>query len=204
MRKVNSKGSGCKTVNDCMYNESVRGEEDGNYGLPDRSTSSSACEDERDNHSIESEYLKEDEDEDHADEQSWLLGRSSHSGVPHDADGIAGAQAAQPARQPCSQMRESFVEIVFTGARRLDLALEHHRDNETVHADDSGHDDRDDRFHDEFGPHHARRADTDRGLGSSVRGTEHREDLSGSDTHEPEERRVCRALCGFQVVRHLK
>lgn len=40
---------------------------------------------------VEPEYLSEDKDQDHTDEEARLLGCSTHSSVSHDADGKAGS-----------------------------------------------------------------------------------------------------------------
>ncbi|GMR44600.1 hypothetical protein PMAYCL1PPCAC_14794, partial [Pristionchus mayeri] len=128
-------------------------------------------EDQSDDHTVETEHLKEDKDEDHSDEETRLLGGSAHSGISDDSDGVTGTKTAEAAGQACCQMRESLVEIVvLTG--RLDLTLEHHSHDQTVDTDDTRHNDGDDGLHDELWPHHSHGTDADGRLGGTVRGSQ--------------------------------
>ncbi len=57
-----------------------------------------------DNESVESEHLRKDENEDHADKETRLLRCTAHARVAHDAHGVAGGQAGQAHRQAGSQV----------------------------------------------------------------------------------------------------
>ncbi len=60
-----------------------------------------------DDEPVEPEHLGEDEDEDHPDEEPGLLRRPPHSRVSHDADGVAGRQAAQAHRKAGPHVHEA-------------------------------------------------------------------------------------------------
>lgn len=64
-------------------------------------------EDEGDDEAVQTEHLSEDEDEDHADKEAWLLRRPPHSRVSHNADGKTGSQSAQADAQPRPQVQET-------------------------------------------------------------------------------------------------
>lgn len=69
----------------------------------------------------------------------------------------------------------------------LDLLENDNRDNHPVDPEDTGHDHRNDRFHDEVGLEHAHAANSDSALGSAVGGAEVGEDECAGDSDEAEE-----------------
>lgn len=72
-------------------------------------------EDDADNEAVESQRLREDKDEDHAGEQLGLLGVSAHAGVADDADGHAGGEAREAARQTRGEVRVPLEQGVTHG-----------------------------------------------------------------------------------------
>lgn len=110
--------------------------------------------DEGDDHSVESQDFGEDKNKDHSDEETWLLGGSTDSGVSDDSDGVSGSQSAQSARETGGQVGEPFVQVVSL-RRRVHFSLQHHRDDQTVDTDDTGHNDWNDGLHDELRTHHS-------------------------------------------------
>lgn len=61
-------------------------------------------EDQRDDQAVQAEHLSEDENEDHADEQTRLLRCASHARVANNADCVSGGQTAQANTQPRSEL----------------------------------------------------------------------------------------------------
>jgi len=49
--------------------------------------------DERHDQTVETQDLSEDEDEDHADVETWLLGSSANTSITHNANSKAGREA---------------------------------------------------------------------------------------------------------------
>lgn len=66
--------------------------------------------DEGNNETLETEYLSEDEDQDHAEEQLGLLGGAPHAHNPHNADGKAGYKPTQAHSQASTLLKEIPVE----------------------------------------------------------------------------------------------
>lgn len=60
-----------------------------------------------DDEAVETQYLGENENQDHTDEQTGLLGGTSHTGVADDADSEAGRETGEPDRQTGTQMNET-------------------------------------------------------------------------------------------------
>lgn len=60
-----------------------------------------------DDEAVETEHLGENEDQDHADEETGLLGRSSHARVSHDADREARRQSTEADRETGAQVHEA-------------------------------------------------------------------------------------------------
>ena len=69
----------------------------------------------------------------------------------------------------------------------LTLSLVNDCDDEAVNTENTSHDTGDQRLEDKVGSQDTDGADTDSGLGSSVRGTEVGEHEGGSETHVPKE-----------------
>lgn len=62
-----------------------------------------------DDQAVQTQHLGENQDQDHADEQTGLLGGTAHTGVTNDANGEAGGEAGKADRQTGAQMEEATV-----------------------------------------------------------------------------------------------
>ena len=60
-----------------------------------------------DDQAVQTEYLGENQNQNHTDEQSRLLSRTSNAGVTDDADRKAGRQTGEAHRQAGAQMQEA-------------------------------------------------------------------------------------------------
>ena len=69
----------------------------------------------------------------------------------------------------------------------LTLLSHENGDNHAVHTENTGHDDRNDRFEEEVGLEHCHGDNTDTGLGSAVGRSKVGKDESSSDAHRTEE-----------------
>jgi len=65
--------------------------------------------------SVETQDLGENEDQDHSDKETGLLGRASYTSVTHDANGKSSRQACQTDRQPSTQLNEAGEKGDFLG-----------------------------------------------------------------------------------------
>ncbi len=79
----------------------------------------------------------ENENQNHADEETGLLGRATDAGVTDDADGKSGGQAGQADRQAGAELDEALVERHDLG----EAVRDEHGDDEAVDTDDTGHND---------------------------------------------------------------
>ena len=60
----------------------------------------------RHDESVETEHLGKDENEDHAHEQTWLLGCSSHTRITNNPNSEPGSQSTEPYRQSSTELSE--------------------------------------------------------------------------------------------------
>lgn len=60
-----------------------------------------------DDETVETQYLGEDENQDHTDEQTWLLSCTPDTGVTDDSDGETSSETGEPDRQTSTQVDES-------------------------------------------------------------------------------------------------
>lgn len=81
-------------------------------------------------------HLRENEDKDHSDEESWLLGSSTNSGVSDDSDGVSSSKTAKSAGESSGQVSESLVQVI-SGRSGSDLSLENHSHDQSVDTDDT-------------------------------------------------------------------
>lgn len=136
-------------------------------------------EDQSHDETVEAQHLREDEDQDHAHEQSWLLGSAPNTSIPHDANGKASSQATQPHTQASTQLKKTpggrrdtscqqsvcpqENDALHLAGQALHSPVEgdaisqgvgdkycHHQ---AVDGDDPSHNHWDDRLHDQLWPH---------------------------------------------------
>lgn len=76
----------------------------GGLGRTKRSTA--GVHDQSHDETVQPEHFSENEDQNHAHKQPGLLRRTTHAGIPHDSNGKASCQSAQPYTQSSSQVQE--------------------------------------------------------------------------------------------------
>jgi len=76
-------------------------------------TAGLAGEDDANDEAVQSERLGKDEDEDHADEELWLLRVSPNASVADNADGHARGQATEATGKACRQVGIAVEEVVL-------------------------------------------------------------------------------------------
>lgn len=132
-----------------------------------------------DNQAVQTQDFCKNQDQDHTDKQSWLLGGTSDTGVTDNADGEAGSQPCQADGQACTQLDETCVQRLLLLQRRRDQ----HRHNQPVNGNDTGHNDWNGVLNEQVWSEDTGCTDTDTRLGGTVRGTETGEDDGGSTTN---------------------
>mmetsp|Transcript_4463 Transcript_4463/g.10595 ORF Transcript_4463/g.10595 Transcript_4463/m.10595 type:complete len:200 (+) Transcript_4463:87-686(+) len=140
--------------------------------------------DQTDDQSVQAQGLGEDEDQDHADEESGLLGVGADAGVTDDADGEACCQGGHADSQTGTQV--GVAGVLGVGGC-LHLSVDDHSRDEAVDAQHTSHDNGNDRSHHHVRAHDAHGGDADAGLSRAVGGAQVREDDGRGHAHEAEE-----------------
>ena len=84
---------------------------------------------------VRTQDFSENEDENHADEQPWLLGSATDTSVTDDADGEAGSKASETDRETSAELDEAREQRGLL----LQIVGDQDRDDETVDTDDTSH-----------------------------------------------------------------
>ena len=124
----------------------------------------SSVENQRNNETVETQNLGENEDKDHADEETRLLGGTTDTGVTDNTDSKPSGQTGQTDRETSTELDEACVERHGS----LDVTRDEYTDDETVNGNDTSHDDRNDTLDQEVRTENTHRRDTDTRLGSTV------------------------------------
>jgi len=131
-------------------------------------------EDEADDETVQTQRLREDQNQHHADVQLRLLGGRAHARVTDDTNRNAGGHPAETAREARRQVRVARERRVLghPARRGLDLVGDDDSNDEAVDTQHTRHDDWDDRLHHQLRLQHAHRRHAHPRLGSAVGGTE--------------------------------
>lgn len=132
-----------------------------------------------DNQTVQTQDFCENQNQDHTDEQSWLLSSTSDTGVTNDTDGETCSQTGQTDRQTCTQLDESSVQSLLL----LQGGGDQDGDNQPVNGNDTGHNDWDRVLDKQVWSENTSGTDSDTRLGGTVRGTEAGEDDGSSTTN---------------------
>lgn len=141
---------------------------------------------------VKTQDFGENENKNHADEESGLLRSASDTSVTDNTDGETSSHTGKTDGKTSTELNETGVE--------WDLDLETVRDEDgndkTVDTNDTSHNDGNNVLDDEIRSQNTHGGDTDTRLGSTVCGTKAGEDDGSCAAHGTEERRVDRAgLC---------
>lgn len=106
-------------------------------GLTDDILGCSGVHQQSNNQTVQTQNFGKNQDQNHTNEQSWLLGGTSDTGITDDTNSKAGSQTGQTDGQTGTQLDETGVEslLLFQGGGNQD------RDNQTVDGNDTGHND---------------------------------------------------------------
>jgi hypothetical protein len=79
--------------------------------LSDSIVDAGVCvEDQSDDEAVETQNFGENQNEDHTDEQPWLLGSASHTGVTDDSNGESSGKTGKTDRKTSTELNEASVE----------------------------------------------------------------------------------------------
>lgn len=125
-------------------------------------------EDKSDDETVKTQNFGENEDQNHTNEETGLLGGTTDTSVTDNADGETSGETGETDRETGAELNETGVER--HGA--LDVTRDEHTDDETVNGNDTSHDNGNDTLDQKVRSEDTHGRDTDTGLGSTVRGTE--------------------------------
>lgn len=149
----------------------------------------------RDDQAVETQNFGENENQDHADEKSWLLSSSTDTSVTDDTNGETGGQTSEADGETGTELDETSEETVVL---LLKVVGNQDGDDEAVDTNDTSHNDGHDVLDDEVGPEDTHGGNADTRLGSAVGGTQAGEDNGCGAAHGTKEGRIC----GAKIRRH--
>jgi len=135
---------------------------------------------------VQTQDFGENENENHADEESWLLSGTPDTSITDDTDGETSGETGETDRQTGTELDETSVQR----HRGLQVSGDQDRDDQTVDGNNTRHDDGNDALHHEIRSEDTHGRDTDARLGGTVTGTDTCEDDGRHGTHGAEEWRI--------------
>merc|ERR1719231_1742884 len=144
-----------------------------------------ARKDERNNETIQTESLSENED--NTDEELWLASVGADTGVTDDADSNTGREAGHTTAKASRESRVPRVRSIGVWGITSDGGGEKYSDDKPVDTEHTSHNDWNNGLHDHLGVENTHVCHTDTGLRGSVRSAEACEDERSSAAHEAEE-----------------
>lgn len=138
-----------------------------------------------DDQTVQTQDFSENEDQNHTDEQSGLLGSTTDTGITDDTDGETGGQTGESYSQTSTEMDEALVQRVLRG--RIQRTGDKDSNDQTVDGNDTRHDNGNDGLHDQLRPHHRHGGNTGTGFRRSIGGSEGAENDRSSCSHDTEE-----------------
>mmetsp|Transcript_4892 Transcript_4892/g.8352 ORF Transcript_4892/g.8352 Transcript_4892/m.8352 type:complete len:200 (+) Transcript_4892:138-737(+) len=146
-------------------------------------------EDQGHNQTVQTQSLGENQNQNHTNKQLLLLADRTDTGITDNSNRHTSRKTRQSTAKTGRQMRKASVQRILAQAVLWtnDRSLNNHRNNQTVDAQHTRHDHRNDVPHHQTGIHHAHRRDADARLGRTVGGADVGKDQGAGNAHEPEE-----------------
>lgn len=138
------------------------------------------------NKTVKTEDFGENENQNHSDEETGLLGSSSDTSITDNTNGETGSETSKTDGKASTELDEASEQ----GQVLLETIGDKDGDDETVDANDTSHNDGNNVLDDQVGAEDTHSGDTNTRLGGTVRGTETGEDNSAGAAHGTEEGRV--------------
>jgi len=145
-----------------------------------------------DNQTVKTQDFGENQNQNHADEETGLLSSSSNTSITNNTNSETSGKTSKTDGQTSTELNEASVK----GQVLLQTIRDKNRDDETVDTDDTSHNDGDNVLDDKIGSEDTHGSDTDTRLGGTVGGTETGEDDGAGAAHSTEEGRVNGAVFG--------
>jgi len=139
--------------------------------------------DKSNNETVETQDFGKNENENHADEKSGLLGSSSYTGVTDNTDSKASSETSETDRETSTKLCKSFGE----GHLGRQVTGDEDRNDETVDSDNTSHDDGDNTLHHQVRSEHGHGRDSNARLRGTITGTDAGENDGAGAAHGTEE-----------------
>jgi hypothetical protein len=149
---------------------------------------------ESNNQAVKTKDFSENEDENHADEESGLLSGTTDTGVTNNTDGETSGKTSKTDGETGTELDETSEQRLLLGK----LVGDQDGNDETVNGNNTSHNDGNNVLDDQVGPEHTHGRDTNTSLSGTVGSTEAGEDDGGSAAHRSEER----GIHGAEIGRH--
>jgi len=148
-----------------------------------------------DNQTVKTQDFGENENKNHSDEETRLLGSSSNTSITDNTNGETSSETSKTDRETSTELDESGVERKLL----LEVVGNQDGDDETVDTNDTSHNDGNNVLDDEVRAEDTHGGNTDTRLGGTVGSTDAGEDDSGGAAHSTKEGRVD----GAELRRHI-
>jgi len=151
--------------------------------------------DEGNDKSVKTQDLSENEDQDHADEQTWLLSGSSYTCITDDTNSETGSKTRETDTKTCTKLHKAGVE------GHVDSETTGNQDgyDESVNGNDTSHDNGDGTLHHEIRTKDGHGRDADTGFCCTITSANARKDNRTCATESTEEGGVDGAVFGHGV-----
>lgn len=138
------------------------------------------------NKTVKTEDFSENENQNHSDEETGLLGSSSDTSITDNTNGETSGETSKTDGETSTELNEASEQ----GKILLETIGDKNRDDETVDTNNTSHNDGNNVLDDQVGAEDTHGGDTDTRLGGTVRGTKAGEDNGAGAAHGTEEGRV--------------
>lgn len=146
------------------------------------------------NETVQTENFGENENKNHANKETWLLGGTADTGVTDNTNGESSSETRETDRQTSTELDEASVERKLL---RQAVGDEDGHD-ETVDTNDTSHNNGNNVLDDKVRAEDTHGGDTDTRLGGTVGGAQACEDNGTGATHGAKEGRID----GAKLARH--
>jgi len=145
-----------------------------------------------DNQTVKTQDFGENENQDHADEESRLLSGTSHTSITDDTNCEASSETGKTDGQTSAELDEVGEE----GGALAEIVGDQDGNDKTVNGNDTSHNDGNDVLDNQVRPEDTHGGDTNAGLGGTVGSAEAGEDDGGHAAHRSKEGGIHGAVIG--------
>merc|ERR1712107_659670 len=140
--------------------------------------------DQSNDQTVETESLRENEDQNHTDEKLGLLSSGTNTSVTNNTNSNTSGKTRETDTKTSTQVSETSETSVTVG---INGRTDDDSNNQTVDTNDTSHNNGNHRLHHQIRVHHTHGGYSDTTLSGTVGSAHTGEDQSGGDSHEAKE-----------------